>query len=182
MVSKAVDGMVIDHACRLHEGIADRAPNEAETAFFQVFSHRVRYFSAGGYVLHGFPPIDHGFAISELPDVGIKTAKLMLDFNERPGIGNGGFDLESVADNAWIIQQGLYFTFVIAGNFFYIKISEQFAVVFTLFKDGRPAQAGLCAFQCDELKKYPVIMQRYAPFIVMVVLFKFAAQCPAAAM
>ena len=182
MVSKAVDGVVIDHACRLHEGIANSAANEAEAAFFQVFRHRVRYLSADGYVLDCFPPIDHGFAICELPDVGIKTAELMLDFNERPGIGNGGFDLEPVADNAWIIQQGLYFAFVIAGNYFYIKISEQLAVVFTLFKDGCPAQAGLRAFQCDELKKFPVIMQRYTPFVVMVVLFKFAAQCPGATM
>jgi len=152
VISNAVDGVVIDYTFRLHEGITDSAANESETAFFQLFCHRVRNFSAGGYVLHCFPPIDHGFAICELPDVGIKAAELMLNINERPGIGNGGFDLEPVADNAWIIQQGVYFACVIAGNFFHIKISEQFAVIFTLSKDGRPAQTGLCAFQCDELK------------------------------
>ena len=43
LVSKAVDGMIVDHAGRLHIGVANGRPDEGEAGLFQrLASHRIR--------------------------------------------------------------------------------------------------------------------------------------------
>ncbi len=39
-MAKAVSRMVVNHADRLHKGIADGWSNEIEAPFFQIFTHR----------------------------------------------------------------------------------------------------------------------------------------------
>lgn len=42
-IPEAGDGVIVDHADGLHEGVTDGGADEAEAAFFQVFAHGVGY-------------------------------------------------------------------------------------------------------------------------------------------
>src|SRR4030081_2449730 len=46
-IAEAGGGVVVDHADRLHEGVANGAADEAKPAFFQVFAHRVGHLGGG---------------------------------------------------------------------------------------------------------------------------------------
>src|ERR1700681_4628170 len=66
-IAKAVECMVIDHACRLHESVADSRAHKVEAAFLQIFTHRVRFRGAGGEALPRLPGVHSRLASGELP-------------------------------------------------------------------------------------------------------------------
>ena len=49
-VPKAVDQMVVDHADRLHERVADRGADEFEAPAFQILAHRVGFRRVGRHL------------------------------------------------------------------------------------------------------------------------------------
>ena len=61
--------MIVDHACSLHECVADGRADELETARLEVFAHRIRLFRTRWYLLQRFPFVLDGLATSEAPDV-----------------------------------------------------------------------------------------------------------------
>src|ERR1700719_2844009 len=99
--------MVIYHACRLHESVADCRAHKVETAFFQIFTHRVRFWSAGRETLPRLPGVHSRLASGELPDIAVKRAEFLLHRQERPRIQDGRGYLEAVADDAFIAQKPL---------------------------------------------------------------------------
>jgi hypothetical protein len=42
-VSRASDEMIVDHACRLHEGVPDRRADEFESAWQRIAAHGVGF-------------------------------------------------------------------------------------------------------------------------------------------
>jgi hypothetical protein len=40
--------------------------------------------------------VDDGLMVDKAPDVGVKRAKLLLDFHQGTGVGDGGMDLEFI--------------------------------------------------------------------------------------
>ena len=47
--------VVINHAYRLHEGVADFCPDELEPSFLQILTHGIRLGSARGDIGHCSP-------------------------------------------------------------------------------------------------------------------------------
>src|ERR1700758_3473720 len=47
-ITKTLYRVVIDHADRLHEGVADSGTNKVEAAFLQILAHGIGFRSAGG--------------------------------------------------------------------------------------------------------------------------------------
>ena len=60
------------------------------------------------------------------------------------------------------------FARVVARDLAGVEVVEGTAVVVALVQDGGPAQAGLGAFQNQELEEDAVVMLRHAPFLVVV--------------
>ena len=83
MIAKAIGDVVVDQPGRLHISVADGGANKVETAFAQVFAHRLRSFGLGGYVGHTTPGILHGLATDKLPQIGIEAAKFLLYPDKR---------------------------------------------------------------------------------------------------
>src|SRR5436309_3554017 len=54
---EALDQVVVHHAHRLHEGVADGAAHEFEPPPSQVFAHGIRCRGIGRYVPHRLPGV-----------------------------------------------------------------------------------------------------------------------------
>ena len=92
-VAEAGGGVVVDHADRLHEGIADGAADEAKAAFFQVFAYGVGDLGGGWEADMSFPRVLDGLAVYEGPDVFVEGAEFFLDLQKGFCVADGGLDL-----------------------------------------------------------------------------------------
>src|SRR6185503_9643838 len=166
-VAIAAGEMVVDHAGRLHEGVADGRADEAEAALLQVLAHRVRFGGARRDVVALAPVLDR-LAADELPDVAVERAELLLHGEKRLRVAHGAFDLQAVAHDAFVLHQERLTGSGEARDLGRIKSGKGAPVVRALFQDRRPAQPGLRAFQRDELEQHAVVVHRHAPFLVVV--------------
>ncbi len=66
-VARASDEMIVDHARRLHQRVADRGADEFESASQQIAAHRVGFGCPRGHVGHVPPAILDWFAADEAP-------------------------------------------------------------------------------------------------------------------
>jgi hypothetical protein len=96
--------MVVDHAHRLHECVADRRANKPEPPALQVAAHDSGGFRFRRQVAEGLEMVQDRNSADKTPDVGIEGAKLFLNLKNRPCVGYGGFDLEEVSDYAGVFQ------------------------------------------------------------------------------
>lgn len=97
--------VVVDHSCRLHEGVADCRTDELEAAFLEGLAHGIRFGRCGGNVFEAFPMVADGSTVNKLPDVGIERAEFSLDIQEGAGVSHGGLYFKPVADDAGVIEQ-----------------------------------------------------------------------------
>lgn len=104
-MSKTAGEMIIDHAGRLHEGVADCRTDKLEAAFFEGLAHGIRFRGCGGNVLEGLPMVADRSSVNKLPDVGVERAEFGLDFQKGLGISHGGLYFKPVADDARVIEQ-----------------------------------------------------------------------------
>jgi hypothetical protein len=167
-MAKAIDEVVVHHSDRLHERVADRGADEAEAAYLQVLAHRVRLGRGGGNLLHRAPAVLPGPTADELPGVAVEAAELALDRKERPGIGDRGLELEAVAHDARIAHERPQFARAETGHLCGVESRELAAVVLALLQYRVPGEACLRAFQDEELEQPAVIVQRNAPFPVVI--------------
>ena len=119
-------------------------------------------------MLEAFPAIANRSSVDELPDIRVERAEFLLDFKHGTCVGHGSFDFETVANNAGIFQKGFDFTFVVTRNFGRLEIIECLAVVLTFVQDGLPAQPRLGVIEHEQLEQLTIIMDRRAPFVVVV--------------
>jgi hypothetical protein len=103
-----------------------------------------------------------------LPDPGVEAAELLLDGEERPGVGDGSGDLEPVADDSGVGEQQRGLFGAIAGDGRGVELSEGRAIPLALFEDGLPTETCLGAFEDEQLEESAVVMDRYAPLLVVV--------------
>ena len=115
-VSKAVGGMIVDHANGLHERITNRRADEFEPPPFQVLTHGIGEWRVAGNVLGRFPTIVDWSPFDELPNILIKASKFLLDEKKSLCIGNGRLNFEPVSNDAGVAQQAAYFLCVIPGD------------------------------------------------------------------
>jgi len=167
-MAKAVDEVIVYHSDCLHERVADRGADEAEAALLQIPAHRVRLGRGGGNLLHRTPAVLSGPAADELPDVAVEVAELALNRKERPGIGDRGLELEAVAHHARIAHERPQFARAEAGDLRGVESREPAAVVLALLQYRVPGEACLRAFEDEEFEQPAVIVQRNAPFAVVI--------------
>ena len=88
--------MVIDHADRLHEGVADGRADKAEAARFQVLAQRVGLRRARRDVL-ALALVLQRLAADEGPNIPVERAEFLLYREERAGVGDGAVDFQPIA-------------------------------------------------------------------------------------
>jgi len=87
----------------------------------------------------------------------------------NPCIADRSLNLEPVSDYAWVQEQIIHLRLIIAGYQSRVKVIESEPEIFPFFNNARPTQAGLEAIQHNEFKQFPVIVQRDAPLLVVIV-------------
>src|SRR5215831_11280095 len=97
--------MVVNQPGRLHEGVADRGADEAETDSPQGRRERVRLPRAGRYRPRAAPAVAPGFAADEGPHEPVETAVFTLHCKKCPRVAHGALDLQAVADDPRIAHQ-----------------------------------------------------------------------------
>jgi len=78
LVSKAIDGMIIDHPDCLHERVADSWTDKGKPSFFEILAHDNRSLGLSGYLLRPPPVIDDGPVADKIPDITVKSTKFIL--------------------------------------------------------------------------------------------------------
>ena len=109
-----------------------------------------------------------GLPAHERPQVAVERAALALDREEGPGVGHRGVDLQAIAHDARIPAQSGAGAGVEARHLARVKARERAAVAGALVQDGRPRQPRLRALERQHLEQPPLIVQRAAPFQVVV--------------
>jgi hypothetical protein len=104
----------------------------------------------------------------ELPNVLVEAPELLLHREKRFRVLDRRVNLQFVANNARVREELLDFARIVSRNFVRLEIIESAPVVLSLFQDGNPAQAGLGAFENQELEQQAVVVNRHAPFMVMI--------------
>src|SRR5690606_26185817 len=97
-----------------------------------------------------------------------KTSELVLNLEKRFCVLHGRFDLQTVTDDCRVLHELLDACGSEARHALGIETFKGFAVPFTPLENGDPAQARLCALENEKLKKFPVVMDRYTPLLVMI--------------
>ena len=167
-MAEAIDRMVVDHPDGLHERIADDGADEGEPPSLEVFAHGIGFRRSAGNVSTCFPMIHHRFPSNESPNVLIERTEFLLNGEKRVGVLDGRLYFEPVPNNSGIVQQCLHFSLVVPGDGNRVEMIEGFSERVTFPQNRVPAQSGLSAFQNEEFKQSNVIMQRNAPFSIMV--------------
>lgn len=165
--------VVVHHPDCLHEGVHDRATDEAESALLKVFAQGVGLGGGRWNLLDGFPGINDWLPADELPYVTVEAAEFALDFEEGACIVHCRRHLEAIANKAFVLEQFGDLAGVVLGDFSRVEVVESAAVIFALLQDGVPTQARLRAFENEELKKRSVIVDGAAPLFVVVANSKF---------
>jgi hypothetical protein len=77
-------------------------------------------------------------------------------------------NLQAIADDSIVCEQGCGFGLVVFGHLAGIEAVERGAIGGAFLQDGDPTQAGLSAFQDEQFEQAAIIVQRHAPFFVVV--------------
>ena len=159
--------MIVHHTNRLHKGIADRRTHKTEAPLAQLFAHAVRISGLGGHISQFLGRLTC-LLWCKLRDISIKAAELFLHSEKGPGVRNHRNNLQAVAHDAGIGQQLIDFLLVVFCDDLRPKAIKGVAVVLALPEDRLPAQPRLRAFETEEFKELPVIMQRHAPLFIVI--------------
>ena len=139
--------MIVHHPARLHEGVADRRPDKFESAREERLAQRVAFGGSHRHVTSTARSIHDRLAPDKGPEERIEAAEFLLHREEGAGIPDRRGDLQSVADNARVGQQGRHLAGVIAGDPGDVEVVERAPVVVPLRENRRPAQARLGALE-----------------------------------
>ena len=104
-MAEAGHQVVVDHAGRLHVGVADGGADEAEPPADQLSAHGIGLPARGRQVLGAPAAGDDRRAVHEVPHEPLKTAELLADLQESPSVGDRAFHLQAVANDAGILQE-----------------------------------------------------------------------------
>ena len=180
-MAEAVDHVVVDHADRLHERVADGRPAELEAPLLERLRHRTRFGRLGRDLGERAPTIEDGLALDELPEKARSAARLDHEIEIRPRRCDGAFDLGAIAHDAGIGQQRRDLVRVVGGDLRRLEPVERPAEVVALPEDRDPGQTGLKALEDQHLEQRALVAQRHAPFLVVIGDVERIAAGPAAA-
>ena len=101
-VSKTIYSMIIDHTDSLHHWITYLGAYKLESSFSEVSTNKIGLLCHGRNFFIASPGVLYGFVVYKIPYIGIKTAKLFLDFKECISIDNCCFNLFLISDYGWV--------------------------------------------------------------------------------
>jgi hypothetical protein len=167
-ISKAIDEVIVHHADCLHVGIEDGGADEAETPALEILAERVGLARGRRNLPDRLPSIQLGPSAHETPAVGVETSELFLNCAKRPRVAHRGFDLQPVSNDSRIRCELLNSFPGISRHFPRIELTESLAIALPFSEHGGPAEPGLRPFQNQELEVLPVVVDRHAPFPVVI--------------
>src|SRR5262249_44917900 len=95
-VAGARNDVVVHHAHRLHEGVADGRAHESEPELLQVPAQGVRLGGTGRNLAQSLPRVLPRRAVDEAPDVAVEAPELLLHREEHARVRDARLDLEAV--------------------------------------------------------------------------------------
>src|SRR5207244_3158485 len=137
--------MIIDHAGRLHQRVADSRADKFESALNEVPAHGVGFQCARRDLSHSPPTILFRFAADKAPEVPVETAELFPNREKGVRILDRRRNLQSVAHDPGLAEQPFQIARAVAHDLFRAKTVERFTVVLAFLENRRPAQPGLRA-------------------------------------
>jgi len=169
----AILRVIVHYTDRLHKRITNGRAHEAEPALLQILAHGVRFRGSRRNVARTFQPRLLGFPADELPDVFIEAAEFFPHGQKAFSVVDRRRYLPSVAHDPSVSKERSNFLRVIACDFRGVKIIERFSVILALVQNCGPAQSRLRAFEYQKLEQQPVIVHRYAPFLIVIRLHRW---------
>jgi len=116
--------------------------------------------------------------IGMLPEKIGKRTEFLLDKEHSLGVFSGGFDLQPVADNAWVTQKTFDVRIRKVRNLFNGKSGKSSAVILAFSQDGQPTQTRLGTLEDEHFKEPLVIVERQPPFSVVIIDRERVAAAP----
>src|SRR6476620_12210524 len=126
-MSRTCQKVIVNHACRLHEGVADRRADEFESALQQVAAHGAGFSSARGYVSQCSPTILYRVAANEPPEIRVETSEFFSNREEVFRVLDCSCDFQAVTHDSIVTEQPLNVALVVACDFFRAKSIERFS-------------------------------------------------------
>ena len=139
--------MIVDHAGRLHQRVADGRAHELESALHQITAHGVGLGCARRQLSHFSPTILLRLAAHKTPEVNVEAAELFQEREKRFRILDRCRNLEPVPDDPGVVEKSLCIVRAVACDFLRAKSIERFSIVVSFPENRRPAQPGLRAFE-----------------------------------
>src|SRR5919204_6600773 len=115
VVTEAVGRVIVHETDGLHERIADRRTDEAESAPDKILAQGVGFRRPRRYLTQRLPVVHLRRTADELPDVLVEGAELLLHSQKRARVRDRARHLETIANDARILEQFLHATLGEAG-------------------------------------------------------------------
>jgi hypothetical protein len=145
-ISETIDRVIVHHAHCLHEGVADRRPHKLESSAQQVPAQSVGLWCPGRNLPGRSPAIHARRPANKAPHIRIETPELAPDCKEGLGVAHRTADLETVADNAGILEQTRDLCRLERGHLRRVKAGECLAIGVPFLENRLPTQPGLRTF------------------------------------
>src|SRR5947208_7504370 len=107
-VSRACDKMIIDHARRLHQRVANRRTDEFESASQQILAHRVGFGRACRYISQCSPTILERIAADETPQVSVERSEFFSHAEKPFRVLDCSCNFQTVSHDPLVTQQSLH--------------------------------------------------------------------------
>jgi len=130
--------MVVDHAGRLHERVADGRADEPESRLLQRLAHRLGHRRGRGHLARLAPGVLTRPAVDEAPEEGLETRTRVAKREARAGVADRRLDLETIADDPRVGEQALDAPRAVACDPLRVEAVERAAVVLALGEDRVP--------------------------------------------
>src|SRR6202035_1945860 len=107
-------------------------------------------------------------AADKIPEVGVETAELFPDDKKRFRILDRRRNLQPVLHRPRGAEPPFHIACAVARNLPRAKSVERLSIVLPFLENRRPTQPGLRALKDQKLKQHSIVMNRHAPFLVVV--------------
>jgi hypothetical protein len=160
--------VIVDHPDRLHVRVDDGRADERESTPLQVLAEGVGFGRGCRDLPHRLPAILPGAASDESPAVRVEASEFFLDCEKRLCVTHRSLDLHAVSNDRRVGHELLNAFVGEPRHSGRIEIFEGAAITLPFSENDRPAQPRLRPFEQEELEVLAVVVDRDAPFRVVV--------------
>jgi hypothetical protein len=157
-VSRTCHEMIVDHAGRLHQRVADRCADKLESTPHQIAAHRIRFRRPGGYLSHRPPTILLRFAADKTPKITVEASQFFPNREKCLRILDRRRDFQPIPDDAGVPKQPLHIARAIARYLFCAKSVERLTIVLPFLENRGPTQPRLRAFEDEKLEERTIVV------------------------